>query len=96
MDARGGSRLDDARRALWHLRRGGLSQFRTYLRRRGVPRPAGSSGAIRSDHGVTFEPWTVSQRATARPTLRVGVILDDFSRLAFGFEWDQVALTPMS
>ncbi|MFJ2519784.1 glycosyltransferase [Cellulosimicrobium cellulans] len=96
MDAQGDSRLDEARKALWHLRRGGLSQLRTYLRRRSVPRPAGARGAIRSESGVTFEPWTVSDRAAARPALRVGVILDDFSRLAFGFEWDQVALTPAS
>ncbi|WP_435736968.1 glycosyltransferase [Cellulosimicrobium sp. PMB13] len=45
---------------------------------------------------MTFEPWTPVERPVVRPSLRVGVVLDDFSRLAFGFEWDQVALTPQS
>ncbi|MGJ3510060.1 glycosyltransferase family protein [Enemella sp. A6] len=30
----------------------------------------------------------------ARPELRVAVILDDFSRLGFHYEWDQVLITP--
>jgi spore maturation protein CgeB len=39
-------------------------------------------------------PWPLPDRLPRRPNRRVGVILDDFSRLAFRYEWDQVELTP--
>lgn len=61
-----------------------------------MPRPSGAGGARRSAEGVTFDPWVPLKRPPARPALRVGVVLDDFSRLALRFEWDQVALTPAS
>jgi spore maturation protein CgeB len=41
-----------------------------------------------------FEPWPMQERRPTRPGLRVGVILDDFSRSAFAPEWDQVELRP--
>jgi spore maturation protein CgeB len=43
---------------------------------------------------VTFPDWPVPAREPRRPKLRVAVILDDFSRMAFGYEWDQVEITP--
>lgn len=48
-----------------------------------------------TDDGLVFAPWTLPQRPPAR-ALKVGVILDDFSRLAFGYEWEQVLLKPSS
>ncbi|MFE7506403.1 glycosyltransferase [Promicromonospora sp. NPDC057488] len=65
-------------------------------------------GARQTRNGLTFDPWParpvsglVVDGGVAGPAvvggardLRVGVILDDFSRLAFALEWDQVAVTP--
>lgn len=87
------------RRAVWHLRTGGVDQLRTYLRRQRVPMAAQAGGARLTKDGLTFDPWPARPASgLAAPVtgrdLRVGVILDDFSRLAFAPEWDQVALTP--
>jgi len=83
----------DARTAAWHLRQGGVPQLRTWARRRAIfGRPVridASAGLGAPD----FRPWPLPDRAPRRPELRVGVILDDFSRLAFRYEWDQVELT---
>jgi spore maturation protein CgeB len=79
------------RKALWHLRRGGLAQLRTYLARRSISRSQGRGDVADPS---AFEPWPTPDRAPARPGLRVGVILDDFSRSAFAPEWDQVLLRP--
>ncbi|GAA1731048.1 glycosyltransferase [Isoptericola hypogeus] len=84
-----------ARKALWHLRHGGVPQLRTFLRRRRVlgDQPRGAGRMTR--RGLTFDRWVLPERPPAR-TVRVGVILDDFSRLAFGYEWEQVLLEPSS
>ncbi|WP_129787068.1 glycosyltransferase [Promicromonospora panici] len=62
---------------------------------------AQTGGARLTKNGLTFDSWParpVSGLATGalsgRRDLRVGVILDDFSRLAFAPEWDHVAVTP--
>ncbi|MBE1877118.1 glycosyltransferase family protein [Myceligenerans pegani] len=89
------------RRSLWHLRKGGIAQLRTHLRRQRLPF-AGRGGARRTRAGLTFDPWPVADATARAPrrsdvaTLRVGVILDDFSLRAFGPEWQQVVLTPNS
>ncbi len=41
--------------------------------------------------GLEVPPWPLPERAPRRPDLRVGVVLDDFSALAYRYEWDQVA-----
>ncbi|MFD7021966.1 glycosyltransferase [Promicromonospora sukumoe] len=57
-------------------------------------------GSRRTKDGLTFDPWPARPVSGARDgaagprDLRVGVILDDFSRLAFAPEWHQVALAP--
>ncbi|GAA4692241.1 glycosyltransferase [Promicromonospora umidemergens] len=93
------------RRAAWHLRQGGPEQLRTFLRRQRVPMAVQTGGARLTKNGLTFDPWparptsgtaTGGTVASGRRDLRVGVILDDFSRLAFASEWDQVDLTPKS
>ncbi|MEK8227729.1 hypothetical protein NKG05_18915 [Oerskovia sp. M15] len=84
------------RRALWHLRHGGVSQLQSFLRRRRVQSPGTGRGGYFTRAGLTFDPWDFSDRRPSRPDLRVGVILDDFSRLAFAFEWEQVLLKPSS
>ena len=93
------------RRAVWHLRHGGVEQFRTYLRRQRVPLANQIGGARLTKDGLTFDQWpgrpgpsiaTEGTGASTRRDLRVGVVLDDFSRMAFAPEWDQVVLTPKS
>ncbi|MGC0272885.1 glycosyltransferase family protein [Pseudactinotalea sp. Z1739] len=91
------SRLHRARVALWHLRTGGHRQLRKYLNRSTTTRhtPSLLEGQ-RDAHGhLTFPPWPLPERAPRRQ-MRVAVILDDFSRLAFSYEWVQVELTPSS
>lgn len=79
------------RKFWWHLRTGGVAQARTYLARRRAAAnpPIGSVGA----DVPQFEPWPFPERAPRR-AVRVGVIADDFSRDAFGYEWEQVELDP--
>jgi spore maturation protein CgeB len=86
-------RLKTARKALWHLRKGGVSQVRTFLRRQRLLGDHTVGGARLTRDGLVFDAWTLPQRPPAR-ALKVGVILDDFSRLAFGYEWEQVLLKP--
>ncbi|NMR20537.1 glycosyltransferase [Cellulomonas fimi] len=88
--------LAELRRALWHLRTGGVAQYRTYARRRGIESRPSVAGSVGRDGAVTFAPWPVEGRLPARPALRAGVILDDFSRLALRYEWEQVELKPSS
>ncbi len=85
--------LVQLRRSLWHLRRGGLAQLRTYRRRARIA--AGSPDASPGAPGpLVVPPWPLPARAPRRPDLRVAVILDDFSRLALHYEWHQVQVTP--
>ncbi|MHA3948217.1 glycosyltransferase family protein [Cellulomonas bogoriensis] len=86
--------MTDARRALWHLRKGGVGQLRTWARRQGVTQQPSVAGYRDGDGHLTFAPWPIPDRDPTRPDLRVAVILDDFSRLAFRFEWDQVEIQP--
>lgn len=88
--------LARVRTALWHARHGGLTQLRTHLaRQRATRRVPAVDGAARDRAGrLTFEPWPIPERTPHRPELRVGVVLDEFSRLAFRYEWNQVELTP--
>lgn len=82
--------LSDWRRQLWHLRHGGLQQLRTYRRRRAI---GGDDPFEEIDGRLTFRPWPFPEREPVR-TLRVAVIADDFTRLALGYEWQQVEITP--
>ena len=88
--------LQTLRTALWHLRKGGLSQLRTWHRRRrtvsyGVGDGLGSRGA---DGQLSFPPAKRAQRDPHFEGLRVAVILDDFSMLAWSYEFETLALTP--
>ena len=93
--ARAARLVADARRAAWHLRQGGTDQVRQWWRRRDLDQrqPRGSI-RLGGDGLLEVPPWPLPDRAPRRPDLRVGVILDDFTSLALGYEWDQVALTP--
>lgn len=86
-----------ARRSLWHLRHGGRAGLREHRRRvragQGLG-PKSGQATRRSDGTVRYEAWPLPVAPIRRRALRVAVILDDFSRLAFSYEWDQVEVTP--
>lgn len=83
------------RRALWHLRHSGVAGYREFRRRQSVAASRPRATAEPTSNGsLTFEPWQPPSAPLRRTDLRVGVILDDFSRLALSFEWDQALLTP--
>jgi len=86
--------LDDARKALWHVRHGGLTGLRTWSRRRGITALPSLVGHVGRNGMLTFAPWPVEARTPVRPGLRVAAILDDFSRTALHYEWDQVEIQP--
>ena len=86
----------EARKALWHLREGGLDQFKEWLRRKRIDRrinadrPGGQQAE--QDGPPIFGPYRVPDREPRRSDLTVGVILDDFSSAAFSFEWNLLHL----
>src|SRR5699024_10241207 len=92
------SPLQTLRTGLWHLRTGGLSQLRTWQRRRrtasyGV---GDGTGSLDGAGTLSFPPAKLPDRAPRLPGLRVAVILDDFSMLAWSYEFETVAVTPGS
>lgn len=100
-------RVGDLRRLLWHLRTGGPRQVRTWLARQAFEAGHRKLETVRGAEGVwvgrgrkrrlRFRPSAVQPaRNTAEYAARVGVVLDDFSSLAFGLEWDCVQLSPKS
>lgn len=92
--------VQELRAGLWHLRMGGISQVRTWRRRRIAARqvqaratetPAASETGRKH---VTFAPAVLPERAPRFPDIRVAVILDDFSMMAWRYEFETVAVTP--
>ena len=82
----------DARTGAWHLRKGGLTQFRRWQQRQGTDsrNPRFSQAATLLER---YPPFEAAQRTPVFASVRVGVILDDFSALAFAYEWDTVPLS---
>lgn len=82
----------DARAGVWHLRKGGISQFRQWQQRRGTdsrnPRISDAESLLER-----YQPFEPAPRAPAFTSVRVGVILDDFSALAFAYEWITIPLS---
>ncbi|MGO2608738.1 MAG: CgeB family protein, partial [Brachybacterium tyrofermentans] len=96
MPPQSSSRLQTLRTGLWHLRTGGLAQVRTWNRRRrtvsyGVGDGLGSKDA--KGH-LSFPPAKLVERAPRLEGLRVAVILDDFSMLAWSHEFETLAVKP--
>lgn len=87
------------RTLLWHFRSGGLEQVQRHRGRTvdhgsstgAKTRRAGFAGRHRQ---LGFAPFNVEVAEVRRPDITVAVILDDFSNLAFQYEWNQVSLTP--
>lgn len=98
-------RVNMARKFLWHLRSGGPQQVRTWLAREAMEAGHRKLETLRGAEGVwtgrgrkrrlRFRPTTVAPDREASPRMpRVAVVLDDFSMMAFGPEWDCVPLSP--
>ncbi len=88
--------LRTVRRAVWHLRHDGLAGLRRHRQR---VRAAVQDGDVRARpgrRGLTFASWPLPPAPARRADLRVAVILDDFSAMAFGYEWTQVPVTPQA
>lgn len=97
------------RRGLWHLRHGGPRQLKEFRRRNGrrVQRPvvevsqrheSDTSVASAASYLAPIQPsdfarWPLPELSPRRK-LRVGVIADTFTALAFCYEWESVGLGP--
>lgn len=95
---------DDLRTGLWHLRQGGTAQYKEWQARRrsqlGFASPKDTQGVEGGWIGkgkkrrLSFAEAALPQGSPRLETLNVGVILDDFSAMAFAFEWNQILLDP--
>jgi len=96
--------LREVRKGLWHLRRGGLAQYKTWRSRerteQGFAAPRNVQGVEAAWTGrgrrrrLSLIPAALPQHRPSRPDVRAAVILDDFSALAFGYEWTTSAVHP--
>ena len=87
----------ELRRALWHLRHSGLTGLREHLRRRRATAWARPRRWASKRRGRTLLPdWPLPtpQETGPRHDVTVGVIADEFTALALGYEWRSVPLTP--
>ena len=94
------------RRAVWHARTGGVAQAKSYLHRSGTERDEASLSGVRGAEGawrgfgrrrhLVFREAAAPVVAADAAQLRVGIIMDDFSAMAFSCEWAVVALRPDS
>ncbi|MCQ2000407.1 glycosyltransferase family protein [Arthrobacter zhaoxinii] len=97
--------LQVLRTGLWHLRSGGPRQVREWNGRRRAERgftdPIGSRGVEAGWIGrgtkrrLAIPAASVPSRGPRRPDLTVGVVLDEFSAVAFAYEWNTVPLDPV-
>lgn len=96
--------LGEIRAGLWHLRRGGPAQFKSWRSRQRIeqgfaaPRNVQGVEAAWTGRGrkrrLSLMPAALPQQQPSRPDVRAAVILDDFSALAFGYEWTTSAVHP--
>lgn len=88
--------LRTLRTGLWHLRRGGPSQFLKWRRRRNLPQAVVSSrpaDRLSADNlQDSFPAAPKPDRLPVFDNLNVGTILDEFSAESFGYEWNTVPL----
>ena len=91
------------RRAAWHLRKGGMEQLKSFTVRTGegltedLSALRGAEGAWRGigrKRRLRFAPADLSQPVPARPDIRAGVILDEFSLAGFAWEFACFPLLP--
>lgn len=93
------SALAEVRRSLWHLRKNGWRGLQTKRRRdraeQGIYRGS-ADGALAFQTGrrrhLSFNPL-ILDAPEPRTEVTAAVILDDFSLMAFSYEWKQTALS---
>ena len=96
--------LRNLRTAAWHFRKGGPAQFKSWRARqrveRGFAAPRNVQGVEADWTGrgrrrrLSLAPASLPQQQPSRPDIRAAVILDDFSALAFGYEWSTIPVHP--
>ena len=96
--------LRDVRTAAWHFRKGGPAQFKSWRARqrteRGFAAPRNVQGVEADWTGrgrrrrLSLAPASLPLQQPSRPDIRAAVILDDFSALAFGYEWSTIPVHP--
>lgn len=82
--------LEAFRKGFWHFRHGGADALWEHLSRQRSEKRLGLLSRPR--HGMP--QWAPVEQAQPKRDMRVGTILDEFSSLAFAYEWDQIELTP--
>ncbi|MHA7271804.1 glycosyltransferase family protein [Arthrobacter sp. TMT4-20] len=93
------------RTGLWHFRHGGVSAVATWQRRDRIDSGFGSITDARGAEGtwvgrrrakrLVFSDALAAERTSEpRRAVKAAVILDEFSTMAFAFEWELVVLTP--
>lgn len=92
--------LHTLRTALWHWRKGGLTQLTAWNRRRSIAQGAAepssqiATGSLSEEVlAELFPPLPFPDRTSVFAHTRVGVILDEFSAQSFGFEWSTTELS---
>lgn len=91
-----GARLHTARTALWHFRKGGLRQLRTWQRRRALLAAHVDSRPAVEKKSLTFSPLVMPERPPRFPHVRAAVILDDFSLLSWQYEFEVLPVSPQN
>ncbi len=96
--------IRNPRQALWHFRKGGVKRVAQWSDRldseAGQQRTGPYHGAAGRWHGrrqqrrLTFAEMPLPTQGVRRPDLRVALVADDFSAMAFGCEWNTVQLGP--
>lgn len=92
------SRLNSFRKGLWHLRKGGIRQFIKWRRRNrylyNLAEPLELKNGDDTINPTNYPSVVPVDRPKSFPGLNVGVILDEFSLLAWAPEFDTVLVTP--
>jgi spore maturation protein CgeB len=96
----------DLRSAVWHFRKGGMSQLVKWRKRQSVERGFAAPRDVQGVEGgwtgrgrkrrLAFAAASLPELDPVRPDIKAAVILDDFSMLAFRYEWSIHAVHPNS
>jgi spore maturation protein CgeB len=95
------------RKLVWHFRAGGQQGVRTWLEREAFESGYRNLETVRGAEGtwvgrgkkrrLKFRPATIPKAVSpSARVVRAAVVLDDFSELGFGLEWDCLQLSPKS
>lgn len=90
------TRLTSLRRALWHLRNGGVDALKEHQRRERSTRTLRMYRSRKPRKGeLSFPEWPTARGAHAQPTHQVtaAIIADEFTRSALAHEWNTVELS---